>query len=547
MKKENQKMQQYEIVFSEMTIEEKVGQMFMIGFKEENLPSDVQAFINQRNIGFVDIFARNVVSVEQATNLMNQIHAQAKIPPMIFTDQEGGIVCQFAELTSTFSSPMGLAATCNPALTELAAERMGTDLSLIGVDGFIAPTIDVNREPNNPIIGARSFSDDVQTVIESGRAFVNGINKSGLAAMPKHFPGHGTSKLDSHLVLPSIDCSQEYFCAYDLLPFKTIAKNVDFMMTAHISVPSIDPTGLPATFSKIFLTDILRNQYGFEGILMSDCLEMGVIKNSYSPEEILVKCVEAGVDVMLLSHSLDLQQELYRILIEKVKNGQIKEERINLSVKRILAIKEKYGSLKDHKECNPSIASISVRNKKDIEDLVCKNTIVLLRNKLKKLPLKTEQKIGIIEWDKTRSTVQLYEPTRCSYLEKYAKEYFREVEVLLLPLKKPDSSVIKEFLQSCDNILVAPFSRTPELEILQGNMIREIIKFREDVIIIATGNPYDIRNFPDAKTYLATFGFRNSQMKALFDILTGKSKPSGKLPVEIEGIFPRWYRCEYEA
>ena len=540
-------MKNYEMIFSQMSLEEKIGQMFMIGFKEDMLPVAVQKFLTEQNIGFVDIFARNITSVEQATELMNQIHAQAKIPPMIFTDQEGGVVCQFAELTSTFSSPMGLAATGNTALTELAAEKMAEDMNLIGIDGFIAPTIDVNHEPNNPIIGIRAFSDDVQTVVKSGRAFISGVSKTGLASVPKHFPGHGGSLLDSHLVLPSLDYCEEFFEACDLLPFKEIAKDVDFMMTAHIAVPNIDRTGLPATFSKQFLTDILRNKYGFKGVLITDCLEMGVIKNNYSPEEIVDHSIEAGADVMLLSHSLDLQQELYKILVEKVRSGTIKEDRIDLSVKRILAAKEKYGILSNRKVRSTSIALSSVRNKQEIEDLVCRNTIVLLRNKLNKIPLKPEQKIGIIEWDKTRSTVQLDEPTHSSYLEKFARKYFKEVEVLLLPLKKSDPLIVKNFLESYDNVLVAPFSRTPELEMIQANMIREIIKFREDVIVIATGNPYDIRHFPQVKTYLVTFGFRNSQMRALFDILTGKFNPCGKLPVKIDGIFPRWYNSNHNA
>ncbi|MEW6508549.1 MAG: glycoside hydrolase family 3 N-terminal domain-containing protein [Bacteroidota bacterium] len=536
-------MKQHEIILSELSLEEKIGQMFMIGFKGEALPTEVQEFISERNIGFIVIFARNIVSVEQATCLMNQIHSLPKIPPMIFSDQEGGAVCQFAELTSTFSSHMGLAATGNPTFIELAAEISAQDMDLIGVDGFIAPTIDVNHEPNNPIIGLRSFSDDTKTVVESGKAFIKGVRNVGLAVMPKHYPGHGGSRLDSHLVLPTLEFSEEYFTENDLLPFKEIAKITDFMMTAHISVPSIDPTGLPATFSKKFLINILRNKFGFNGVLVSDCLEMDVIKNNYSPEEIITHSIDAGIDVMVLSHSLDLQKELFKVLLEKVQSGEIPEERINLSLKRILAAKEKFGMTANIKQRNVEQALKSVRSKHEIEDYVCRHTIVMLRNKLNKIPLKREQSIGIIEWDKTRSTIQLNEPTHTSYLEKHACEYFDKVEVVILPLKKPDFSLIKNFLKSFDNILVAPFSRTPEVEMLQGDMIREIIKVRNDVIIIATGNPYDIRQFQEAKTYLATFGFRDAQIRALFDNLTGKFQPVGKLPVEIKGIFPRWYHC----
>jgi len=534
-------MKQHEITLAELSLEEKIGQMFMIGFKEEYLTPEFLRFVNDCNIGFIDIFARNIVTVEQATNLMNQLHQQSKITPMIFADQEGGVVCQFAELTSTFSSHMGLAATGNPAFIELAAEVMAEDLNLIGMDGFIAPTIDVNHEPNNPIIGLRSFSDDPQTVIDAGKAFMKGLGQKNMVAIPKHFPGHGGSKMDSHLVLPTMDFSEEFFESCDMRPFKEVARDADFMMTAHIAVPSIDPEGLPATFSPLFMTDILRGKLGFKGVLISDCLEMDVIKNNYSPEEIIDHCLAAGIDVMLLSHSLGLQQKLYEVLLDRVKTGVISEERINDSVKRILAAKEKFGMLLNKKHRDVSLAVKLVRSRREIEDYICRHTIVMLRNKLNKIPLKKEQHIGIIEWDKTRSTVQLNEPAHTSYLEKFAREYFSEVDVLLLPLKKTDSTVIKNFLESHDNVLVAPFSRTPEVEMLQADMVREIIKIREDAVVIATGNPYDIKNFHDVKTYLVTFGFRDTQMRALFDNLTGEFQPVGKLPVEIKGIFPRWY------
>ncbi|HEX2983781.1 MAG TPA: glycoside hydrolase family 3 protein, partial [Ignavibacteriales bacterium] len=370
-------MKHYEMIFSELSIEEKIGQMFMIGFTGEKQSPAVVKFAKEQNIGFFDIFARNIVSVEQATELMNELHSIPKIPPMIFTDQEGGVVCQFAELTSTFSSHMGLAAAANPALVELAAKILAEDMDLIGIDGFIAPTLDVNHEPNNPIIGLRSFSDDAKTVIECGKAFVSGVHQVGLAAIPKHFPGHGGSRLDSHLVLPTMDSSEEFFAWRDMEPFRSVAKESDFMMTAHISIPQIDPTGMPATFSKYFLIDVLRKRFGFKGVLVTDCLEMDVIKNNYTPSEIIDHFIQSGGDVMLLSHTLELQMELYKDLLEKTQSGRIPIERIDESVKRILAAKEKYVGLAAHKQRSIQSAVKGARSKREIEDFICNHTIVI--------------------------------------------------------------------------------------------------------------------------------------------------------------------------
>jgi beta-N-acetylhexosaminidase len=534
-------MKQHEAVFSKMCLEEKIGQMFMVGFKEDHLTSTMKDFINEYNIGFIDIFARNVTSIEQITNLNNQLHSLAKIPPMIFADQEGGVVCQFGELASTFSSMMGLAATHNEGLIEIAGKILSEDMDLVGLDGFIGPTMDVNHEPNNPIIGLRSFSDDPDVVTQFGKAMIRGINQVGLVSMPKHFPGHGGSSLDSHLVLPTIGVSQEFYTSYDLKPFRAVAKTSDFMMTAHISVPSMESSRKPATFSKLFQTKILREKYGFKGVLITDCLEMDVVKNNYTPEQIVLNSIEAGIDVLLLSHSIDFQKTLYKALLSKVQEGYITIERIDMSVKRILAMKEKYAAIEKRKVRDVNTAINKIRNKREIEDFITKHSIVVLRNKLNKIPLPTSKSLGIIEWDKTRSTVQLNEHFHKSYLIDYAEKYFNKAEVLILPLKKTELPVIKTFLESFDNIIVSPYSRTIELEMLQGDMIREILRVRDDVVVVATGNPYDIRYFDDVKTYVATFGFRDTQMHALFDNLTGKFKPCGKLPVEIKGMFPRWY------
>ncbi len=530
-----------------LTLEQKIGQMFMIGFPGYELPDAVAQFIQERNIGFVDIFARNISSVEQATSLMNSIHALAEVTPMIFTDQEGGVVCQFGELASTFVTPMGMAATGNPALAELSAEILAKDLDLIGVDGFIAPTVDVNYEPDNPIIGLRAFSDDVETVIEFGDAFIRGVEQAGLAPMLKHFPGHGGSRLDSHLILPTLESSAEFFRSCDLEPFRRLADKVSFVMTAHVANQDIDPSGLPATFSEVFLSGILRRDFGFPGVVITDCLEMDVIKNNFSVEEIVERSMAAGADVMLFSHTLELQKKAYETLVKRVERGQISEDRINESVARILAAKERYGLLTDRRMRDVEKAGKKVRSARWLEDFVSRHSIAVLRDRARKIPLSRKTRVGIIEWHKTRSTVQIREPLHTSYLEKHARKVFKHVDVLILPLQTPDFSTVKTFLKTYDEIIVAPFSRTVELERIQGDVIRELLKIRDDLIVVATGNPYDIRQFPNAKTYIATFGFRDCQIKALFDVLLGEFKPVGRLPVSIKGIFPRWHRCECDA
>ncbi len=525
-----------------LSLREKAGQMFMIGFHGKELPGEVRSFINEANIGFVVIFARNVKSPSQVVELTNDIHSLGKVPPMIFADQEGGLVCQFGELAATFTSPMGLAATGQPSMAKIAGAGIARDMALLGVDGVIAPVVDVNRKPSNPIIGVRAFSDEPGTVIRFARRFLDGVKKTGIAPVLKHYPGHGGTSLDSHLALPSVDESEEFFRGIDLRPFSSLGREADFMMSAHVVFPAVDPSGLPATFSRRIMGKLLREEISFEGVMITDCLEMRAVRENFSPEEMVKFAIEAGADVLLASHSLEFQRELYNILLNLVKEGKIAEERINLSVARILRAKEKYGLL-SRRVKDPLEAEENLRQHREKEYEVCASSIALLRNRAGAIPVPQNRRVGIIEWAKAPSTVPISEAKRKSYLQGRAGEYFEKAEVLILPLKEPDFGKIKDFVASHDELLLAPYSRTPEAERLQGEVISEILKMKEDAIVCSLANPYDIRWFPEVKTYMAVFSFRDCSVKALFDVLTGRRKATGLLPVEIKGIFPRWHKA----
>ncbi len=533
----------YLSLMKKLSLREKVGQMFMIGFQGRSLPREVRAFINEANIGFVSLFWRNVESPAQVVELTNEIHASAKIPPMIFTDQEGGVVCQFGEMASTFTSPMGLSATGEPLMAETAGAGIGRDMALLGIDGVIAPVVDVNRKPSNPIIGVRAFSDEPETVVRFSRPFLRGLRGAGPAPVLKHFPGHGGTSADSHLALPVVEEDLDFLREVDLRPFASLSQEVDFVMSAHVVFPAVDPSGLPATFSRRILGEVLRTELGFEGVVFTDCLEMAAIRENFSPEATVKLAVEAGADVLVVSHSLELQRELYAILLNMVKEGEIPEERINLSVSRILRAKEKYGVL-NSKERAPRQAEENLRALRAVEDEVCAASIALLRNEVRAIPISQNERVGIVEWDKVPSTVPISEARRKSYLDARAGEYFEGAEVLLLPLEEPDFSAVKEFVASHDALILAPYSRTPEAERLQGEVISEILKMKEDAVVSSLANPYDIRRFPRAKTYLAAFSFRDCSIKALFDVLAGRRRAVGRLPVEVKDIFPRWHRWQ---
>lgn len=523
-----------------LTLKEKISQMFMVGFEGKRLSGEVNKFLRNYNFGFVVIFSRNAETGDQIFSLTEEIHSAGKIPSMIFTDQEGGPVCQFDGITSTFTSAMGLAATGAPIYAEIAGAGIGQDLSLLGIDGVLAPVVDVNREPDNPIIGVRAFSDEPSTVIRYATSFINGVKKYNIAPVLKHFPGHGGTTEDSHLILPTVEVSKEYFEATDLKPFISLASKVDFIMSAHVVFPLIDPSELPATFSKVFINEYLRRRIRFNGVLVTDCLEMSAVRERFSPEEMITLGIKAGVDVFLVSHTPEFQSQLYNILLDKVKSGKILEERIDSSVSRILRIKEKYGLLKrkNKDRFNPGLLNHSIK----MEDTVCAKSVTVLRNFQQKIPLSKDVKPGIIEFEKVPSTIQISSAKRKNFLRKRAEECFPGSEILVLSLQNPDIEQLKNFIERHQEILVATYTRTPEVGRLQGKIVRKILELKGDAIVVALANPYDIRYFPLVSTYILTYSFRDCSIKALFDVLSGRKEATGLLPVEIKNFFPRWFK-----
>ncbi len=507
-----------------LSLEEKIGQMFMVGFSGKEPTPELEEFLERIKPGFIVLFRRNFSSPEQILALTEWLHSLGPLSPIIFTDQEGGLVCQLGEMASTYTSPMGLSATGEEALSKEAGQGIAEDLLILGFDGVLAPVLDVNWEARNPVIGARSFSDRAETVEKFAGELLKGVLEKGIVPVAKHFPGHGGTTSDSHLSLPVVEKEEGFLRKVDLRPFFSLAPVSPFLMTAHVLYPSLEPE-YPATLSAKIIGKILRREVSYSGVVITDCLEMKAIRENFSPEEIIELGLSAGVDVFLSSHSPDYQMSLYEELLNAVKNGRVPEARIDLSLSRILKAKAKFSKKK-----RPPLSQLRAQRERELE--ICRRSIVLVRDRLGLLPLQGDE-LGIVEWEKLPSTFAIEDARREAYLEPVAKEYFPKAETLLLPLENPDFETIRKFALSHRNLLLAPYSRTPEAERLQGQVISEILKIREDAVVVPLANPYDLRWFPRASTYLLTFSFRECSLRALFEVLRGLVFPSGTLPVKI--------------
>ncbi len=507
----------------------EISQMFMFGYREER-KDEFFEFLKIENPGFVILFKRNFKNKSYIKKLTKKIHSLPNIYPLIFVDQEGGTVVQFGEELSTSTSAMGTAATGNPEYAKLSSEIISEDLNKAGFDGVLAPVVDVNYESKNPIIGLRAFSDSEKDVVKYAKSFLEGLKTNSILGVLKHFPGHGGAKEDSHASLPKIYSTPEYLKATSLLPYFRLKNKVHFVMTAHTIYPYIDR--LPSTLSAFFNTEILRNEIGFKGILISDCLEMKAIKENFSLEDTVKLAVQSGIDVLLFSHTLEIQKKAISILKELVKRKIVSLERIKKSIERIKKVKNEYLESRVH-------IKGFFREHYSKELLISQKSITALRWREEKKPLRKKLKIGIIEFEKLPSTIPIDEALKTSYLFKHFKKSFNKLELLLLPLKETNSSLLKNFMQDKDEIIVGVYSRGEYSKKVQGKIVKKIIRINPKSVVVSLGNPYDIEEFPDVNFHLLTYGFRKVQIEALISILKGKEKPEGKLPVDIKNFFKK--------
>lgn len=284
----------------QMTLEEKVGQVLMVNFRGEVANEDAQTLIQETHVGGIIYYnwANGLTSPQQVLNLSASLQQLAAIPLLIAADQEGGKVARLKTGFTIFPGNKALGDTNDPSIAEQAAFAMGQEMRAVGVNMNLAPVVDVNVNPKNPIIGKRAFSDSPEIVTAFGKAAVNGYHKAGMITTLKHFPGHGDVEVDSHTDLPIVNKTMEQLSQVELLPFSKIL-DTDAIMTAHILVPALDEENC-STLSKKTLS-YLKDSLGFKGLIIADSLVMeGVLKQCKTVDEAAIRALNAGCDMLIL-------------------------------------------------------------------------------------------------------------------------------------------------------------------------------------------------------------------------------------------------------
>lgn len=325
-------------IVASMSQTEKLGQMVMIGIQGTKVDDDSLYMLNQYHMGGVILFDRNMDSPEQVKQLTSDLQAQSneKVPLFIGIDEEGGDVVRMAEKLTPPPSQKEIGATGDIEQARTWAIKTAKSLKDMGINVNFAPVADIGSNDK------RSYSTDANTVIDFVRAATKGYQQENIIYSLKHFPGIGKGKVDSHVDSSSIDVAKEVLMTEDILPFKTIIDenepNDYFILVSHLKYPALDEE-YPASLSSKIMTDLLRNELGYKGIIITDDMEMGAVANHNDFRSIGVKAVKAGVDIVLVCHEYQHQQEVYLGLLDAVNSGEISQERIDESVKRIIKVK----------------------------------------------------------------------------------------------------------------------------------------------------------------------------------------------------------------
>ncbi len=531
-----------ESTLANMSLKEKCAQMIMsyVNSKDTNFASEefrkLKNLVGNVKVGGLVFFEGNYRSQAKLTN---KLQAMAEVPLLISSDYERGLGMRLKDAVE-FPYNMAIDAARDTNLTYLSAEVTALESGALGVEQNFAPLVDINNDAKNPIINIRAFSDDPSDVSENAAAYIDGMNRYKIISTAKHFPGHGATQIDSHRELPVISLTKKQLEKSDLIPFEQSIK-------AGVKAAIESKKGLPATFSKKIVTDLLQNQLGFKGLIVTDALNMHAVSDHYTPGQAAVKAVEAGNDILLFPEDdIAAVEGLYNA----VKKGEISVARINYSVRKILTAKSWVG-LNKKRKINISKLSELIHKKSHwrLAEEIADKSITLLKDSLKLIPVNVDNynttvSISLADFDYNKNENENL------LFNKYARENFNYIRTHKLFLNSSKKS-FEEAYKSAEssNLILLPIyltvrasQGTIQLDKKYVEFINKILSLKIPTIAISFGSPYIINQLPKLSTYICTFSPVKASQKSLMNALLGNIKITGKLPVTIAGTkFKRGY------
>jgi beta-N-acetylhexosaminidase len=527
-----------------MTLEEKIGQMVACRYsgnfvnRNSEYFQNIKTLIEEQKIGGLIIFGGVVYETAILTNSFQEL---AKIPLLVASDFERGVGNQIDGAT-LFPPLMSLGAADSEDLAYAMGKITAREGRALGIHMTYAPVVDVNVNPDNPIINTRSVGEDPELVSRIAESFIKGCQDFGLIATAKHFPGHGDTDLDSHSVLATIEGDRDRLDRVELFPFKrAIDAGVQAIMTAHLRIPALDPTpDLPATLSYPIMTDLLRREMGFRGLIVTDAMGMGGVTTLYSSEDAALRAVKAGVDMLLLPPK---PKEVIQALILAVKSGEIPESRIDMSVKRILEAKARLG-LHQKKLVDIALLDRKIGTKAylDQAEKTFDSSITLVKNERDTVPLSPGfQEIAVFALS---SDPGGYFAGR-TFVREMKMRVPRAFEFYAEPTTGDNFiAEVMEKVKNTEVIVIGLFSRLSAgkgnvgLDLRHVQLIKDLASGDQRVVVVSFGSPYFLRHFTDVDVYLCAYRHADESQKAAVKALFGEIDIVGKLPVSIPGVYP---------
>lgn len=525
-----------------MSLEDKVAQMLLIGFNGLTLESspELPVMIGRYHVGGLVLLEANARDPQQLSTLTTQLQALARssgagIPLFLSLNHEGGIVVRITRGVTEFPGNMAVAATGNPDNAYIAAALAAQELRVLGLNMNLAPVLDINDEPLNPVIGVRSFGADADWVTECGRLTVQGFQDYGIIAVAKHFPGHGGVATDSHIALPVLDASLDALWAHELKPFAVAVDNhVGGIMTAHILVPQVDTNGLPATFSPVILKDLLRQEMGYDGVIMTDSLGMAGASGGQSQAEAAVLAVKAGADMLVSTTPMSAHIAIWEALMAAVREGELSESQIDRSVLRILRLKYAYGLFDATQPVDLSL--VGTEAFQATADQIARASVTLVRGSGASFPL-AGPRLLVISPDQLPLT-----NSGSSFLAETLQAHSYVVRELIFNVVDQSSreSVYANALALAgdyDQIIFGEWELVKRHinngDSWQERFIAALYQRNPNLAVVAWHNPAAALFCPPESTVLTAYGNTPAQVKAIAAVLTGEISPTGTLPFNL--------------
>ncbi|MPS63289.1 MAG: glycoside hydrolase [Chryseobacterium sp.] len=501
--------------YNSLSQDEKLGQLFIVALytnKDDNHINQVRNIVVNDKIGGLILMQDDAA---KEINLVNEFQQKSKIPLMIGMDAEWGLYQRIAA-AHKFPWAMTLGAIQEKNLIYQMASKIAEDCKRMGINWDFAPVVDVNTNPNNPIIGNRSFGSEVQNVINSASAYANGLQDHNILAAIKHFPGHGDTSTDSHLDLPVVSHNLERLNTIELAPFKALMnKGIGGVMVAHLYVPNLESgKGIPASVSKNIITGLLKEKLGYKGLIITDALNMGAVANKYNPGELDALAFKAGNDIMLFSQGV---AEGKKLIQKAIDNGEIPQSRVEESVKKILLTKYFLG-LDKYSPKDPENINFDLNNDthKTLVQNLYSNALTLLKDDKKLLPLNGKQIYYIPLEEAPYQTFATQLGSNVILKKSNEINTIPANSTVIIGLHKDNSTAYKPYKIS-----------------LESKKIIEDLAKKQNVILNVFGSAYALKDIDISKisTVLVSYENNDDSMTATANALNGKTKISGRLPV----------------